>query len=356
MTLSSRALGEERSVRIDLPPGYKRGEAYPLVLVMTTEMRASEGPMPGSGLAAAIIQAGQNVWQPLPPMIVVEVPTTDPARDHLAVADPARPGSGHVSPFLDFLVWELIPRLETKLGTDGPRILVGEQTGGAAVLAAALTEPEMFDAFLAIAPDLSATLAAFDAHASPTSTASEAAWLWMATVDGLETEDRARLKAAIDRQALGTIENLPGATAVNAMPTALPRGLSAVFEGTNQGRDVALFLARGGSVAAWFQQEENRLGYRFHPQSYALMQQAHAFGNAGEIAAALDLIVILETRFPNNPWLAEAEGDIAAAAGDTSRAARAFERAESLARSLSYVPSAITQLERKVEATAPAAP
>lgn len=147
LTLTSKILGEQRTVSVILPGSYQTTERrYPVIYLTdgeahlghtaaTIEFLAREGRMP-----EAIAVAGAN---------------TDRARDLTPTKDATRPGeTGGADKFLDFFEQELIPQIEKRYRTAPYRVFGGHSLGGLFALHGALTRPKMFDAWIAVAPSL----------------------------------------------------------------------------------------------------------------------------------------------------------------------------------------------------------
>jgi predicted alpha/beta superfamily hydrolase len=149
--LTSRVLGESRTVEVALPPGYdeNRSQRYPVLYVLDSEVE--------SGPAIAITRFYATMGQ-LPPMIVVGVRNTDRMRDLTppTVADfrppPEAGAAGGADRFLRFLADELAPWVEGRYRTAPMRVLVGHSLGGLLALHALATRPRLFTGYLVMEP------------------------------------------------------------------------------------------------------------------------------------------------------------------------------------------------------------
>lgn len=155
VTISSKILGEERTILVSTPPAYDQSsQRYP-VLYMTdggghlTHTRGTVDFLARIGL--------------MPQVIVVGVTNTDRTRDltptHVAkrtVGDRVfeSPTSGGALKFLDFFEQELFPYVEAHYRTLPLRLFTGHSFGGLFALNALFTRPEMFTALLAVSPSL----------------------------------------------------------------------------------------------------------------------------------------------------------------------------------------------------------
>jgi len=155
VTLTSKIMGEERTILVSTPPGYEQSEQRYPVLYMTdgaahlTHTRGTVDFLARNGL--------------MPQLIVVGVPNTDRTRDltptnaGLPQDDGALrelPTSGGASRFLDFFEQELFPHIDAHYRTLPLRLFAGHSFGGLFALNALCTRPEMFKAILAVSPSL----------------------------------------------------------------------------------------------------------------------------------------------------------------------------------------------------------
>ena len=152
--IQSAILGEQRDLLIYLPAGYANGQQhYPVLYLL-------DGPdnfHHTTGTLAGLVRAGHT-----PDLIVVGIANTDRTRDLTPTNlrrqegedGPDFPTSGGADAFLRFLTQELIPKVEAQYRTAPYRILVGHSFGGLFAIHALLTEPDAFQATIAISPSL----------------------------------------------------------------------------------------------------------------------------------------------------------------------------------------------------------
>ena len=154
LTIQSKVLGEERAFLVRTPPGYQQGsDKYP-VLYLT------DGDRHIGHTAATVEFLAQNGR--MPEMIIVGIGNTDRTRD----LTPSRasldelgkevpfPTSGGADKFLDFIEKELIPLVESKYRVQPYRVFAGHSFGGLFAVHAFATRPELFNAYISVAPSL----------------------------------------------------------------------------------------------------------------------------------------------------------------------------------------------------------
>lgn len=154
LTVSSRVLGETRPVNVHTPAGYHADATarYP-VLYMPDGGMDEDFPhvihMVDSLTAAGSIR----------PVIVVGIPNTERRRDLTGptrfASDSARaPHAGGSAAFRRFIRDELIPVVEARYRTSRERAIVGESLAGLFIVETLLTEPSLFDHYVALDPSI----------------------------------------------------------------------------------------------------------------------------------------------------------------------------------------------------------
>jgi predicted alpha/beta superfamily hydrolase len=142
----SEVLRESRPLQIHVPRAHEeRHAACPVIYVLD-----------GAGNFAHTVAAAQFLAEAgrIPDSIVVAIPNVDRARD----LTPNLPGCGddcgRGDRFLEFLTEELIPWVESRYRTAPFRILTGHSRGGLYAFHTLLTQPDAFNAYVAMSPAL----------------------------------------------------------------------------------------------------------------------------------------------------------------------------------------------------------
>lgn len=207
-TLESRVLGEVRRINVYLPAGYAEMPA----------MRVPVLYMPDGGLAedfihvAGLVQIGAANGT-MRPMLLVGIENTQRRRDLTPVTESERdrkiaPVVGGAAKFRQFLREELMPRVRERYRTTDERAIVGESLAGLFVVDTLLSEPELFDTYIAIDPSLwwndGKFLAAIPARLATHSASGKTLWLAAAEKDGNAREAR-ECAAQLQRSAPATL-------------------------------------------------------------------------------------------------------------------------------------------------------
>lgn len=142
--LHSSVLKEERVIQVLLPEGYTPGsdKRYDVLYLLDGDTNLKS--------VSAIQRFSQDESQ-LPPMIMVAVFNTNRDRDFLPTAMTPN-GTAGAANFLAFFKNELIPYVDKTYPTSGNNLLFGHSFGGVFAMYALLTEPQLFNAYLAIDP------------------------------------------------------------------------------------------------------------------------------------------------------------------------------------------------------------
>lgn len=146
LKINSEILNEARNISIYLPGNYYSSEArYPVFYLLDGGAHLQHAS------AAADYLTMRGI---IPGIIIVAIHNIDRSRDFSPVHVDNIPTSGGAGKFLGFLSKELIPQLDKDYRTAGFNILLGHSFGGTFVGYTLLTEPGLFDAFLAVSPAL----------------------------------------------------------------------------------------------------------------------------------------------------------------------------------------------------------
>ncbi|MBI5423847.1 MAG: alpha/beta hydrolase [Opitutae bacterium] len=153
-TVESRVLGEVRRINVYLPAGYAE----------TPAMRVPVLYMPDGGLAedfihvAGLVQIGAANGT-MRSLLLVGIENTQRRRDLTPPTESERdrkiaPVVGGAAAFRKFLREELMPLIRERYRTTDERAIVGESLAGLFVVDTLLSEPELFDTYIAIDPSL----------------------------------------------------------------------------------------------------------------------------------------------------------------------------------------------------------
>lgn len=194
-TVESRVLGETRRINVYLPAGYAE----------TPAMRVPVLYMPDGGLAedfihvAGLVQIGAANGT-MRPMLLVGIENTQRRRDLTPPTESERdrkiaPVVGGAAAFRKFLREELMPLIRERYRTTEERAIVGESLAGLFAIDTLLSEPELFDTYIAIDPSLwwndGKFLAAAPARVAAVNAPGKTLWFAAAEKDGNAREAHA---------------------------------------------------------------------------------------------------------------------------------------------------------------------
>lgn len=151
LKIKSAVLGEERTILVRTPPGYETNKlAYPVLYM--TDGDAHIGHT--SSTIEFLVRNGR-----MSDMIVVGIINTDRTRDLTptkAVGPDAAqfPTAGGADNFLKFIATELIPEIEKSYRVQPYRVLAGHSLGGLFAVHTLITQPDLFNSYVAVSPSL----------------------------------------------------------------------------------------------------------------------------------------------------------------------------------------------------------
>jgi hypothetical protein len=153
--MTSKVLGEERTILVSTPRGYEKGDGRFPVLYLTD----GDGHLLHTrGTVDFLVRNGL-----MPDVILVGVTNTDRTRDLTPTKGygPRADGtsvpidsSGGAAKFLDFFEKELIPWVEATYRTVPCRVFAGHSLGGLFALTSLVEKPGLFNASIAASPAL----------------------------------------------------------------------------------------------------------------------------------------------------------------------------------------------------------
>ncbi|HEY0114476.1 MAG TPA: alpha/beta hydrolase-fold protein [Allosphingosinicella sp.] len=152
--LASRALGEDRTINVWLPPSYAEGNRrYPILYLLDGGLAQDFHHITG------LAQLGALSWQ-TQEFIVVGIETVDRRRE---LAFPIErdqalraryPTAGGSDRFRRYLIDEVKPFVAGLHRTSGEDVLLGESLAGLFIVELFLREPAAFDTYIAMDPSL----------------------------------------------------------------------------------------------------------------------------------------------------------------------------------------------------------
>jgi predicted alpha/beta superfamily hydrolase len=143
-SIQSDVLKQNRKISIFLPEGYDAKDSkFPVIYVLDADGR-DQHIVP---TARFLFVNGK-----MPKAIIVGVFNIDRNHDFLPDSSKSANTGGGADNFVSFFKNELIPYINRNFKTDAFRVLVGHSYGGVFTMHALLTDPDLFDAYIAIDP------------------------------------------------------------------------------------------------------------------------------------------------------------------------------------------------------------
>ena len=153
-TVVSQALGESRRINVFVPAGYRASTTLRLPVLYMPDGGIDEDFPHVVRTVDSLAAAGA-----IPAVIVVGIPNTQRRRDltgptRFAKDSAIAPRVGGSAAFRRFIRDELVPAIEARYRTMGPRTIIGESLAGLFIVETFLEEPALFDRWIALDPSL----------------------------------------------------------------------------------------------------------------------------------------------------------------------------------------------------------
>jgi hypothetical protein len=153
-TITSSALGEQRTINVVVPPSYGKAsrKRFPVIYLI-------DGGVDQDLLhVAGVVQLG-SIWGRMDDAIIVGIETRDRRRELVGpTSDPELlknyPSAGASAAFRAFLRNEVKPLVERQYRSSGKSVVIGESVAGLFIVETFMAEPDLFDGYAAIDPSL----------------------------------------------------------------------------------------------------------------------------------------------------------------------------------------------------------
>jgi predicted alpha/beta superfamily hydrolase len=144
---SSKALSEDRTIWIHLPPDYNSSDNYPVLYLL-------DGGSHFKYVSEMVDFLSDFETPYIPRMIVVGIPNIDRGRDFTPIFDLKAGKENGAEKFLNFIQKELVPYIDKSYRTQPYRILEAHSLGGLFGVYANAAAPNLFQASIIISPAL----------------------------------------------------------------------------------------------------------------------------------------------------------------------------------------------------------
>ena len=296
-TITSKVLGEERTVLIHVPEGYDTStDKYPVLYVL-------------GGSAGDLVEGAQATSQRgVPRMIVVAIAPTGYRYNSSRDLVPGGSSDG-AEKFLRFISDELFPYVEQRFRVENHRTIYGASARGVFVLYTLLERPDAFAGYIASSPTVSYRYDYMAAKATSAARPRPRRNTMLYVVYGDQDmpdvrEGLAKYRPLLEAVRSDTlsmaIEDLPQETHVPS--NSLSKGLKQVFDGYRYPyeRLADERLAKEGlpALESHYEQLSRRLGFRVPVPQNDLMRLANLMLENGTSADLKGMARTLEQAFP----------------------------------------------------------
>ena len=153
-TIDSKALGETRRINVYLPPPCTEPADAPCPVLYMPDGGIAEDFLHVAGLVQVSVGNGS-----MRPFMLVGIENTQRRRDLTGPTDNAEdrkiaPQVGGSAAFRRFVRSELMPAVKARYRTTDETAIIGESLAGLFVVETLVTEPDLFDSYIAFDPSL----------------------------------------------------------------------------------------------------------------------------------------------------------------------------------------------------------
>ncbi len=361
--IESEILDETRPIIVGTPRSYESGqETFAALYVLDGSNHFHYTTAIANFLAAN---------DRIPEMLVVGVPNfTNRSRDLTPPAegevDPSiSPEYGGANDFLRFLSDELMPWVDERYRTRQHTILVGHSLGGLFTLHALVTQPDVFDGYIAISPSLQwddqALVSRAETFFENTPELTADLYMTMGNETGADLGGLHKLAGVLDEHApkgfRWNMRVMPEETHGSVPLRSFRQGLEAIFEGWNLGlRDLMTAFDEGGlqAVDGRYRASGERFGYERMTHPFTVVQIVFNLLDMERLEEAEAVLMRDPDKHPPPPMFLRTLAGAYEARGDADRAREIYTAALSANPADEQIRSKLTEMSVDVASLLPA--
>ena len=301
--IHSRILDEDRTLLIATPSGYDQGtERYPVLYLLDAE----DNFVQTAGIAGSLDAADR-----IPPMLIVGIVNTQRVRDLTTptedeIENRFHPGNGGADRFLEFIKAELIPFVDQHYRTRPYKVLVGHSAGGFFALHVLASNPQMFNAYIAIDPMLSwnheSPLSRIETMFEDTKELNSDLYVTASGEAGVTHRLCAILADKAPKKFRWTFKPMADETHLSLVHLSIYSGLATIFDGWHLAQPLKLYDEGGlAAVDRHFSEGGKRYGYERQTSPFMVSLIVAALLARGSLEEAGSLLLHDPKRYPP-PW------------------------------------------------------
>jgi predicted alpha/beta superfamily hydrolase len=341
--IQSGILDEERTVLVRMPPGYDPQHRYPVVYVPDAEWNFE--------LVASYLDymADNDIY---PDMIVTGAVNVNRNRDYIPRPDPHYRDTGQADRYLAFVKNEWLPFISENYASAPQRVLIGHSFGGVITLHTLFSEPDLFNAYIALGSSawIADRVLFEEAEVYFEKNPEHDAFVYMAVGegDGGPTVPSSRdLAALFQLHAPASLEwkfdVTPRTDHFKNVPSGMHDAFMALFPAWEFDRELAAVARDGGveGVRNFFAAKTETLGWRFLAAWFDLGIVALNLVREDLDEEALAVMEAIRKHHPQNAIAAEFSGMVLERTENFQEATSEYKRAMQLAREQGLHPNAV---------------
>ena len=343
VTMTSKILGEDRELYIYTHPAYGEDESrYPVAYVLDGEWNFRHT----SGVIDLLSSREVIPW-----MIVVGIPNRDRNKDLSPSPIKDVPRGGGAAAFRRFLREEVFPYIETRYRTEPFRLVIGHSLSGLFSIDTLLSDPTLFNAYLAVSPWLIWDENKYlDAAAAKKATLPERLTflsVYLGAEPNLEPALERLWKILPERGRPGLERHcriLPEFDHETVYLQAVVRGLLDIF---HDWRLPPAAVAAGlEGIRKHYDGLTARYGYAIRPVYFVVNMIGSEFKDRGAIDEAIRILEYAVSLNPGLPYAYVSLGDCFRQKGLIKEAIQSYEKALQLSPEDAYVLKALKELKK----------
>ena len=331
LEIKSDILDETRSIIVGRPQSYdNEQESFSVLYVLDGSEHFHHTTASAKFLA---------VNDRIPEMLVVGIPsTTNRSLNLTPPAEGQDAGISGANDFLRFLTDELIPWVDERYRTRQHTILVGHSQGGLFALHALMTQPDVFDSYIAISPMLNwddqAMVAKAETFFENTPELTADLYMAMGNETGAGLGGFRKLAGVLDEHSprgfRWSTRVMPEETHGSVPLRSVRQGLEAIFEGWNLDlRDLMTAFDEGGlrAVDGRYLASGERFGYERMTHPFTVVQIVFNLLDMGRLEEAEEVLMRDPNRYPPPPMFLRTLAGAYEMRGDIDRALEIYTAA-----------------------------
>src|SRR5579884_4180213 len=301
--IHSTIFNQDRILLIATPAGYDEGtERYPVLYVLDGESNFVQA----ADIAGFLAESDR-----IPPMLVVGIVNVNRSHDLTPRTEDEleirfHPNTGGADIFLQSLKTELMPYINQHYRTRSYKMLVGHSLGGLFAMYALASDPQLFNAYIAIDPTLGwnhkSVMSMLQMNLKKLKDVSSDLYVTVTEPSSVTYRLCATLKDNSPKEFRWTFKAMPEETHNSIVHQSIYSGLDTIFDGWHLGNPLKLYDECGmAAIQQHFAQGGKRYGYDREASPFTISLIVAGLLEKGRLEDAGTVLLQDQKRYPP-PW------------------------------------------------------